>query len=376
MASRATAWWALATCVLVVAAAVGGGAWAAAHPPATASTAVVPTATTSTAVVPTATATVERTTLSSTTQLSGTLGHGAPRALFSPASGTVTADPAIGSTVASGSVLLGVDGRPVVLMDGAVPAWRDFAVGMPPGADVAQLEHDLVALGFATGLDLTVDQAYTGTTAIAVERWQHALGFAETGTVLRSDLVFEPGPVRILGIPAPLGSRISDGQQALTIGSTEVMVTADVPVAQTFLVHPGDRVTVTLPAGQTVTGAVTQVSAVAGADSPSGGTSGGGQQGSGPVTVPAIVVLDDPAQAAGLDQAPVTVQVTDKTVHDVLAVPITSLVALAGGGYGVYVVHAGGRRLVAVTPGLFSGTQVQIDSAGLRAGDRVVIPSS
>ncbi|GAA4141072.1 peptidoglycan-binding protein [Leifsonia shinshuensis] len=360
---RSAVYWTLTTCVLVAAAAVGGGAWTAAHsaPPAR-------------TVVPTATATVQSTTLSSTTQLSGTLGHGASRTLFSPAGGTVTGVPAVGSTVADGGALLSVDGLPVVLVDGAVPAWRDLAVGSAPGADVAQLEQYLVSAGFAAGLDLTVDQDYTWATATAVARWQRAVGLPATGVAARSELVFAPAPVRVVAVAAPLGSRISDGQPALEVGSTAAEVTADVPAAQTYLVHAGDRVTVTLPSGQTVPGSVTGVSTVAEAAG-SGGGGGGGQQG-GPVTVPATVVLDDPAAAAGLDQAPVTVQVTDRTVHDVLAVPITALVALAGGGYGVYVVDRGGRRLVAVTPGLFSGTLVQVGSGSLRAGDRVVIPSS
>lgn len=354
--------WAAAAVALVVLAAVGGGAWAtsAAHPTATV------------AAVPTKTATVERTTLSSTTQLSGTLGHGASRPLFSPASGTVTAVPMLGSTITAGGVLFTVDGRPIVLMGGAEPAWRDFHVGMSAGADVRQLEADLVDLGFASGLGLTVDDTYTSRTATAVGRWQRSLGLPATGSVSRSDLAFEPGAVRILGLTAPLGSRVSDGEPALMVGSTSVEVTAAVPAAQTDLVHPGDRVTVTLPAGRSVAGAVTAVSTVAASDS----SGAGGQQNNGPVTIPATIVLDDPSQASGLDEAPVTVQVTDRTVTGVLAVPITALVALAGGGYGVYVAHGSARDLVAVTPGVFAGTRVQVDSAALRAGDRVVVPAS
>jgi peptidoglycan hydrolase-like protein with peptidoglycan-binding domain len=278
----------------------------------------------------------------------------------------------VGSTITAGHVLFAVDGRPVVLMKGAEPAWRDFSVGMTAGADVRQLEQDLVDLGFATGLDLTVDETYTPTTALAVERWQSSLGLAATGVVSRSDLVFEPGPVRVVGVTAPLGSGISDGQPALTVGSTAVVVTAEVPAGQTYLVHPGDRVAVTLPAGRTIAGTVAQVSTVATGDN----SGDGGQQNNGPASIPATVTLNHPSQAAGLDEAPVTVQVTDRTVTDVLAVPITALVALASGGYGVYVLDGAARTLVAVAPGLFAGTQVQVDSARLRPGDRVVVPSS
>ncbi|MEY9951522.1 peptidoglycan-binding protein [Leifsonia sp. EB34] len=357
---RRALWIALAV-VAIVAAGAGGAAWASGR-----------TAPSAPPAVPTSSATVISTTLSSTTQLSGTLGHGAARTVFSPVSGTVTATAPVGSTVAQGAALFAVDDRPVLLLAGTVPAWRDLSVGVPPGPDVTQLEQDLVALGFATGLDLTVDGVYTDTTATAVQRWQRSLGLPATGDVPRSLIVFESSPLRILGVAAQPGSRVGDGQPALSVGSTQVLVSADVPVTQTSLVHVGDAVTVTLPAGAHVTAHVTAVSAVA--TSPEGSGSGSGQQ-NGPPTVPATVVLDYPAAAAGLDQAPVTIDVTDRTVHDALAVPITALVALQGGGYGVYVRHGATRTLVGVTPGLFADTLVQVTSSALHAGDEVVVPS-
>jgi hypothetical protein len=60
----------------------------------------------------------------------------------------------------------------------------------------------------------------------------------------------------------------------------------------------------------------------------------------------------------------------------VLAVPITALVALAGGGYGVWVDDSVGRHLVAAQPGLFGSALVQITSRALYAGTRVEVPSS
>jgi hypothetical protein len=87
------------------------------------------------------------------------------------------------------------------------------------------------------------------------------------------------------------------------------------------------------------------------------------------------VALDHPAVAAHLDQAPVTVNVTDRKVSGVLALPITALVALAGGGYGVWLDSARGRTLTAVTPGLFATTLVQVTATGLRPGDRVEVPA-
>ena len=62
-----------------------------------------------------------------------------------------------------------------------------------------------------------------------------------------------------------------------------------------------------------------------------------------------------------------------------LAVPVSALVALAGGGYAVEVVHGAGatatRQLVAVRTGLFSATLVQVSGPGIAAGQRVEVPA-
>jgi hypothetical protein len=66
-------------------------------------------------------------------------------------------------------------------------------------------------------------------------------------------------------------------------------------------------------------------------------------------------------------------------VKDVLSVPVSALLAMAGGGYAVEVVDAGGaRRLVRVETGLFddSAGRVQVAGAGLAAGQNVVVPAS
>ena len=81
--------------------------------------------------------------------------------------------------------------------------------------------------------------------------------------------------------------------------------------------------------------------------------------------------------AGGLDQAPVEVSITHRTVRHVLAVKVTALMARSGGGYAVEVVDGDGtHHVVPVTPGLFDDVagMVQVSGAGLRAGQRVVVP--
>jgi hypothetical protein len=88
------------------------------------------------------------------------------------------------------------------------------------------------------------------------------------------------------------------------------------------------------------------------------------------------VRLTQPAAAGHLDQAPVSVNIVSAQARDVLAVPVSALVALAGGGYAVDVVQGGAAHLVAVRTGLFAQTLVQVSGAGLTAGLRVQVPFS
>jgi multidrug efflux pump subunit AcrA (membrane-fusion protein) len=86
-------------------------------------------------------------------------------------------------------------------------------------------------------------------------------------------------------------------------------------------------------------------------------------------------VLDDDS-AAAYDSASVNVLLTTQSAQNVLTVPVQALVALAEGGYAVEVVDASGAtHLVAVTPGLYSDTRVQVSSDQLHEGDDVVVPS-
>jgi len=55
-------------------------------------------------------------------------------------------------------------------------------------------------------------------------------------------------------------------------------------------------------------------------------------------------------------------------------VPVSALLALQGGGYGLEVVRPdGAHRLVGVRTGIFAGSMVQVSGAGITAGTRVVV---
>src|ERR671935_1826601 len=92
--------------------------------------------------------TVERRSLSSQTQVDGTLGYAGDYSLVNQRSGTITWLPAVRPVVKQGQALFKVDGPPVGLLYGSTPVYRDLRQG-ESGADVRQLNAALVALGYA-----------------------------------------------------------------------------------------------------------------------------------------------------------------------------------------------------------------------------------
>jgi peptidoglycan hydrolase-like protein with peptidoglycan-binding domain len=319
--------------------------------------------------VPTTTAKVTKTNLSTSTQVSGALGYrGDYSVIAQGAGGTVTALPAPGTVVNRNEAVFEVDNRPVRLLYADRPAFRPFESGMTAGPDVRALEENLKALGYLASADGT----FTAATATAIRRWQRATGQTATGRVELGEVVFQPGAIRVNVVTAKLAVEVHGGEPVLTATSTTAVVTINVPAGQTYLVHPGDTVTITLPDRRKVNGKVAFLSPVADQAQQQQQDPGRG----GPVLVPGIVTLDNPQLGTNLDRAPVQVAITDASVAGVLAVPITALVALAGGGFGVYRRNGAERTLVGVTPGLFSDTLVEVKGDGLHEGDDVEVPSS
>ncbi|GAA3195670.1 peptidoglycan-binding protein [Dactylosporangium siamense] len=339
----------------VVAAGATGGWWVRDRP--------APAAATSQAA--TGTVAVVRTDLSTTTHVTGALGFRDTYTVFAQGpGGTITALPRPGQVVSRGEPVYDLDGRPVRLLYGNHPAWRPFGAGMTRGADVRALKENLVALGH--GRSLTVDDTFTAAATAAVRRWQQATGQPVTGRVELGAVTFQPGPVRVTELTAKLGATNRGEDPVLTGTSTAAAVTISVPAGRTYLVHAGDKVTVTMPDDTKADGTVAYLSPVAEAAPAMDGRPP-------QPMVTGLVTLDKPSTAGDLDRAPVQVNITGKSVSGVLAVPVTALVALAGGGYAVWLGAGAQRRLVAVTTGLFAETLVEV-RGDLHEGDLVEVP--
>ena len=340
-----------------------------------------------------ATAAVVRTDLTNAVQEAGSLTYAGSFTVVNQTQGTAyTILPRPGQVIRRGQRLYEVDGGPVVLFYGRRPEWRALSLGVADGPDVAQLDANLIALGYATSAGLPVGNAFTDATAAAVEQWQAATGQAVTGVVAAGQVAYAPGPLRVTSVSAGLGTPVQPGVAVLTATSPRPVVDVPLPVSQEYLVHRGEAVTVTMPDGTAAGGRVRAISAVAtdaaggASPGPPGASPGPGSPGSAPgggapgggaasATVNVVVRLSHPAVAGHLDQAPVTVSIVSASVHGVLAVPVSALVALAGGGYAVEVDQGRSLHLVAVHTGLFGQTLVQVSGSGLRPGMRVEVPA-
>lgn len=203
----------------------------------------------------TSTALVSRRTLASQTTVNATLGYAGSYTVTGKGGGTLTWLPAQGRVIREGQVLYRTgNGVPVVLLHGTVPAWRALQEGMT-GADVTQLNHDLVRLGYAdsgyiTGLGW---DHFSWETRYGLEQLQTALGITNpTGTLPLGSAVFEPSALRVSTVSAQLGGAASGG--IFTATSDRPVVTISLSASQQSEVKAGDAVTVTTPDGQSTPG--------------------------------------------------------------------------------------------------------------------------
>jgi hypothetical protein len=314
---------------------------------------------------------VTRQDIEAMTPVNATLGYAGSYRVTGQGSGTLTWLPSQGQVIRQGQVLYKTDnGSPVVLLYGSVPAWRALSEGTS-GHDVAQLNHDLVALGYANRADVVALgwDYYSWETAYGVRQLEEHLGVSwPSGSLSLGQVVFKPEALRVSQVTGSLGAAVA--APVLTATSDRHVVTIPLDASQQSEVKAGDTVSITLPDQMTTRGVVSSVGKVA--------TTTPGSGGSPTTTIPVEVRLTDPKAAGVLDQAPVTVNITTATARGVLAVPVGALLAQASGGYVVEVVGPGNtRRWVPVTPGIFDDATGMVQVTGaLAPGQRVVVPAS
>jgi hypothetical protein len=158
------------------------------------------------------------------------------------------------------------------------------------------------------------------------------------------------------------GSGSAPSTNLMTTTSTRRIVTVALDTTKESVAVRGARVTVELPSGDVVHGRIARVGTTATTEQASDGSSS-------PPTIKLTIKLAEHASA--IDQAPVTVRLERSRRRNVLAIPVTALMARTGGTFAVEVVQRGARRVVPVTTGLFTSGWVEIAGAGLRPGMRI-----
>ena len=126
---------------------------------------------------------IERRVLSTDVITRGTVRFGRPQpiaiapSLLKGGQGLIATLPALNAPFHEGDVVLTASGRPVFLLQGPNPAYRDMSPGVA-GADVRQLKAALTRLGFAPD---SADAIYDASTAAAVGQFYRAHGWEPFG---------------------------------------------------------------------------------------------------------------------------------------------------------------------------------------------------
>jgi peptidoglycan hydrolase-like protein with peptidoglycan-binding domain len=311
---------------------------------------------------------------------SGTLTYADPQAIYDRLSGTVTWLPKVGEVIKPGHTLFKVDNNPVILLDGRTPAYRDLTGSDSPGPDIRELNRNLVERGYDPD-GIVVDDDWQWATTAGVRELQKALGLSQTGSLSLGTVVFLPGRQLVNSVDATAGSGVGSGggSAVLQTSSTRLVATVDLPASSQSEAVVGEHVTVEMPSGSTVGGRITAVSKIAQSSNSSGSSSGSSGSGSGSgsgdspsgsSTIPVTISLDERVNAAGLDQAPVSVNLAQAKARHVLSVPVTALTATSGDRYAIQEATAP-HQLLPVHTGLFAAGYVQVSGPAIHAGLRV-----
>lgn len=333
---------------------------------------------------------VESRSLSTTIVTRGTARFGSPQLLslatsiFKDGPGIVTSLPAPGNEIMEGEILLTVSGRPVFLLGGAQPSYRDLGAGIA-GEDVRQLEAALARLGFEPG---PIDGRFDGATASAVSLLYRGAGFepvvateddlrsirplaaalvagsrAEAGVQVPADEVLFAAnpPVRVAEVTVAIGDERAN--PLMTVTDAVVAIDGSLPLDEARLVTPGMPVQIDEPdLGIEETGVVGRVAEAPGTDGVDGFH-----------VYFEVVVEGAPAAIVG---ASVRISVPIETTRgSVLAVPISALSLAADGSTRVEKIAGDHVLVVLVDPGLSAAGFVEVTPTDgmLEPGDMVVI---
>lgn len=315
----------------------------------------------------TSTVAIERRNLEVTEELTGQLATSSQQDLTTIGQGVVTQAATLGTTLQRGNVIARVDDQPTVYLFGFQPVWRSFQPGMSDGADIRQLEENLVALGFDPD-NMTVDDTYSAATAAAITAWETSLKLqSPDGVVPAGQVIFGAGPTQVSDSTAA-GTRVTPGSTLATVrpvGGQGLQLTFTV-TEEADRYQAGKPVTIVSTDAAKHPATITGIARAA-------STSGGGGFGGGGGGAASFTVTATPNDGSGLVPGPVEVEVPTQLADNALAVPSRALVAVLEGGQAVQL--ADGNRLVRVEVGVFADGWVQVTGDQIQQGEKVVVPT-
>ena len=268
---------------------------------------------------------------------------------------TITSIVAVNAQPRSGDVLYTVDGSPVIALDGTLPAWRSMSTASDDGADIAQLESALVALGYDPEAKVTVDNEFDSATRSMVKLWQEGLGVEETGEVELGSIVFLPSATTVTAVEQEVGDSVGEGDAVLQLAASTQEVVIEVPDDDQALVVPGLAVMIGDLQGN--------VAELRSADS------------DGSVVVEAVIIPASEIEGA-TNGSTVTVTLTLEDAKSVLLVPAEALVSRIDGTYAVQLETTADEATKWLTVEVIgvTGSSVAIRADGLTEGTAVLLP--
>jgi len=273
-----------------------------------------------------------------------------------------------------------------VLMFGDMPAWRELREGVSPGQDVIQLKQNLILLSYGSNEELLANQDFDGSTSDAVKQMQADLGLTVTGHITLGDLVFLPGPSIVnYSLPLPnLGINVNPVNALVTLTTIESIETTtglggvisiiskslqrvqtSIEVSNQDLIDIGSKVNIELPDESVIVGTVREIGKIAVIPEANLG---------GEPYLEVSISLDGGVSLPEWTGAPVIVSVTKEVAQNVLAAPVTSLLAILEGGYALEILTQNSTKLVPVEVGIYADGWVEVDGSGLEPGIEVVLP--
>lgn len=171
-------------------------------------------------------------------ELDGTLTYDDSVGVTATREGRLTDVAAEGDIVEHGDTIYEIDQLPTVVFYGDVPAYRQLSEGVEPGQDVADLELNLVALGYDDDHQITVDETFDEATAAAVVAWQEDHGIDQTGEMGPADYVVVAGPIQVQQVAARPGDSMRTETPIAEAAVIAVAVTVPSPVAGELFTLP------------------------------------------------------------------------------------------------------------------------------------------